>query len=57
MARAAAVATYYPKADVLAKGLSMSDIRAAHLVMVALRKKLERENDVQEQKRLGAAST
>ncbi len=44
----AAVGTYYPKADALAEGLSESDIKTAHRVMVALRKKLEGENDAKE---------
>lgn len=41
----AAVGTYYPKADALAEGLSESDIKTAHRIMMALRKKLEGEND------------
>lgn len=45
----AALETYYPKADALAEGLSLPDIRTAHRVMVALRKKLEGENDSEEQ--------
>lgn len=45
----AAVGTYYPKADALAEGLSETDIRTAHRVMVALRTKLEGENDAEEQ--------
>jgi hypothetical protein len=40
-----AVATSYPRADALAEGLSETDIRTAHRAMVALRKKLEGEND------------
>jgi DNA-binding MarR family transcriptional regulator len=44
----AAVASYNPKADMLAKGLSGADLEAAHRVMVALRDKLERENDAEE---------
>lgn len=43
----AAVGTYYPKADALAEGLSVSDIQTAHRVLVALRKKLEGENDAE----------
>lgn len=39
-----AVGIYYPKADALAEGLSESDIKTAHRVMMALRKKLEGEN-------------
>jgi DNA-binding MarR family transcriptional regulator len=45
----AAVGTYYPKADALAEGLSESDIKTAHRIMMALRKKLEGENDAEEQ--------
>lgn len=45
----AAVGTYYPKADALAEGLSESDIKTAHRVMMALRKKLEEENDAEKQ--------
>lgn len=44
----AAVGIYYPKADALAKGLSESDIKTAHRVMMALRKKLEGENDAEQ---------
>lgn len=45
----AAVSTYYPKADALAEGLSERDIKTAHRIMVALRMKLEGENDAEEQ--------
>lgn len=41
----AAIATYYPKADALAEGLSLADIETAHRVMVALREKLAGESD------------
>lgn len=44
----AAVATYYPKADALAEGLSETDVKTAHRVMVALRKKLEKEIEAEE---------
>ena len=46
---AAAVGIYYPKADALAEGLSELDIKTAHSVLLALRKKLEGENDAEEQ--------
>lgn len=45
-AYAAAVAAYYPRADVLAEGLSESDIRTAYRVMMTLRERLEKERDV-----------
>ena len=45
----AAVKTYYPKAEVLAEGISERDIKTAHRVMLALRGKLEGENDREEQ--------
>ena len=45
----AAISTYYPKADALAEGLSERDIRTAHRVLVAVRKKLEAERDAEEQ--------
>lgn len=45
----AAVGIYYPEADALAEGLSESDIKTAHRVMMALRKKLEEENDAEKQ--------
>lgn len=44
----AAVAAYYPRANALAEGISAADIRTAHRVMLALRKKLEAENDAVE---------
>ena len=44
-----AIGTYYPKADALAKGLSESDIKTAHRVLVALRQRLEGENDAEGQ--------
>ncbi|KUL96940.1 MarR family transcriptional regulator [Bosea sp. WAO] len=44
----AAVETYYPQADMLAEGLSEAELATAHRVMVALRDKLERENDAEE---------
>ncbi|MGE7470571.1 MarR family winged helix-turn-helix transcriptional regulator [Bosea sp. NPDC003192] len=47
-AYAAAVASYNPKADILAEGLSEADLEAAHRVMVVLRNKLERETDAEE---------
>ena len=46
---AAAVGIYYPKAVALAEGLSELDIKTAHSVLLALRKKLEGENDAEEQ--------
>lgn len=45
----AAIAIYYPKADALAEGLSVAGIQTAYRVLVALRKKLERENDAEAQ--------
>ena len=45
----AAVSAYRPKADALADGLPHADLRVAHRVLVELRRKLERENDVLEQ--------
>lgn len=44
-----ALKTYYPKANALAEGFSETDIRTAHRVMMALRTKLEAENDPEEQ--------
>lgn len=43
----AAVRSYYPRAETLADGLSAEDIKTAHRVLLALREKLERENDVE----------
>ena len=43
----AAVGSYYPRANALAEGLSLKDIKAAHRVMLALRQKLEGENDAE----------
>lgn len=43
----AAVSSYYPRANALAEGLSLEDIKAAHRVMLALRQKLEGENDAE----------
>lgn len=48
LAYAAAVETYNPKADMLAEGLSEADLETAQRVMVALRDKLERDNDAEE---------
>lgn len=45
----AALGTWYPKAEALAEGLSESDIKTAHRVMVALRKKLEGQDEAEEQ--------
>jgi len=45
----AALAAYYPKVDAIAEELSTSDIRTAHRVMVALRRKFEGEDHVEEQ--------
>lgn len=43
----AAVSSYYPRANALAEGISLEDIKAAHRVMLALRQKLEGENDAE----------
>lgn len=40
-----AIRTYAPRANALAEGLALSDIETAHRVMVALRTKLEGEED------------
>lgn len=45
----AAVSTWYPKAEELTVDLSEADIRTAHSVMLALRRKLEGEHDADEQ--------
>lgn len=45
----AAVETYYAKAEVLADGLSESEIRTAHRIMAELRDRLEGENEAREQ--------
>lgn len=41
----AAIGTYEPRVNALAEGLALEDIRAAHRVMIALKKGLEDEND------------
>lgn len=43
----AAVSAYYPRANALAEGLSVEDIKTAHRVLLALRQKLEGENDAE----------
>lgn len=43
----AAVGSYYPRANALAEGLSVEEIKAAHRVLLALRHKLEGENDAE----------
>jgi DNA-binding MarR family transcriptional regulator len=45
----AAIGAYYPKANSLAGGISVSDLRTAHRVMTALRTKLERGDEAQGQ--------
>jgi DNA-binding MarR family transcriptional regulator len=45
----AAVGAYDPKANALAEHLSASDIKTAHSVLAALQKRLEGENDADEQ--------
>lgn len=42
-----AVNAYYPRANALAEGLSTEDINTAHRVLLALRQKLEGENDAE----------
>lgn len=44
----AAIKAYTPRANALAEGLALSDIKTAHRVMVALRKKLEGDDEAQE---------
>lgn len=43
----AAVSSYYPRANALAEGFSTEDIKTAHRVLLALRQKLEGENDAE----------
>lgn len=43
----AAIRAYDPRVNTLADGLSLEDMKAAHRVMVALRERLERENDAE----------
>lgn len=43
----AAVGSYYPRANALAEGLSLKDVKAAHRVLLALRQKLEGENNAE----------
>lgn len=43
----AAVSSYYPRANALAEGLPVEDIKTAHRVLLALRQKLEGENDAE----------
>ena len=45
----ATVGVYNPRANELAKGLSVTDIKAAHRVLLALRAKLESSEDDKEQ--------
>ena len=45
----AAIGTYYPKANALAEGLSLEEIRTAHRVMATLRDRLEGELDAEKQ--------
>jgi DNA-binding MarR family transcriptional regulator len=40
-----AIDAYYPEADSLAEGLSLSDIQTAHRLLVEIRKKLEGDTD------------
>jgi DNA-binding MarR family transcriptional regulator len=46
---AAAIAAYDPRANALAEGLPLRDIKAAHRIMVALRARLEGELDAEKQ--------
>ncbi len=41
----AAVSSYYPRANMLAEGLSVEDMKTAHRVLLALQQKLEGVND------------
>lgn len=43
----AAIRAYDPRANALAEGLSVEDIKTAHRVLLALRQKLEGENDAE----------
>lgn len=43
----AAIETYDPRANAVAEGLSVEDIKTAHRVLLALRQKLEGENDAE----------
>jgi DNA-binding MarR family transcriptional regulator len=43
----AAIRAYDPRANALAEGLSVQDIKTTHRVMLALRQKLEGENDAE----------
>ncbi len=43
----AAVSAYYPRANALAEGLPVEDIKTAHRILLALRQKLEGENDAE----------
>src|SRR5690606_11372954 len=45
----AALGVYYPKAQELAEGLSLEEIRTAHRVVATLRDRLEGELDVEKQ--------
>ncbi len=45
----AAITAYYPKADQLAEGLSMDDIRTAHRMLATLRGRLEGELEAEKQ--------
>lgn len=40
---------YYPKVNALVEDFSVSDIKTAHRILVALREKLEGDNDAEEQ--------
>lgn len=45
----AAIQAYEPRVNRLAEGLSLDDIKTAHRVMVALRERIEGENDPERQ--------
>lgn len=42
-----AVNSYYPRADTLAEGLPVKDIKTTHRVLLTLRQRLEGENDAE----------
>mgnify|MGYP000512287683 FL=1 len=46
----AAIRGFNPRANALADGLTVADLKTAHRVMVALRVKLEGENDAEKQR-------
>lgn len=43
----ASASSYHPRANVLAEGFSLEDIKTAHRVMLALGQKVEGENDAE----------